>query len=128
MNISLESCFPVPGRQPNYYFHFANSIVVEECSESGSDSVGSSTMVFPRADCLSNIAPSIASVAASVTHRTDVTDTMTLMTEDQLSTISGNYIDGPIHDEDEDEDEDDDRVVQEFYSDDDFVVIDENEH
>ncbi|KAG0320193.1 hypothetical protein BG000_003662 [Podila horticola] len=105
-------------------------ILVEEGSENGSDSVGSSTMVFPRADCPSNIAPSIASVSASVTHRTDVTDTMTITTEDQLSTISGHYTDGPARDDDEDEDEDDDRAVQEFYSDDDFVVIDdsENEH
>ncbi|KAF9391410.1 hypothetical protein CPB97_006697 [Podila verticillata] len=133
----------LPGRYISYWRLVAPSgerfghrvwcdIVVEEGSESGSDSVGSSTMVFPRADCPSNIAPSIASVAASVTHRTDVTDTMTLMTEDQLSTISGNYADGPAHDEDEDEDEDedDDRVLQEFYSDDDFVVVDdsENEH
>lgn len=105
-------------------------ILVEEGSENGTDSVGSSTMVFPRADCPSNIAPSIASVSASVTHRTDVTDTMTITTEDQLSTISGHYTDGPARDDDEDEDEDDDRAVQEFYSDDDFVVIDdsENEH
>lgn len=102
-------------------------IVVEEGSESGSDSVGSSTMVFPRADCPSNIAPSIASVSASVTHRTDVTDIMTITTEDQLSTISGHYTDGPTHDDDENEDEDDDRAVQEFYSDDDFVVIDDSD-
>ncbi|KAG0087268.1 hypothetical protein BGZ93_011062 [Podila epicladia] len=130
-----------PGRYISYWRLVAPSgerfghrvwcdIVVEEGSESGSDSVGSSTMVFPRADCPSNIAPSIASVSVSVTHRTDVTDTMTITTEDQLSTISGHYTDGPAHGDDENEDEDDDRAAQEFYSDDDFVVIDDsdNEH
>jgi len=83
-------------------------IVVEEGSESGSDSVGSSTMIFPMVECpdsknilslerLNANAVSEAAVsgtgssraASAVSAYTADGGTTTSLTEDQLSTVSG---------------------------------------
>ncbi|KAF9283773.1 hypothetical protein BGZ68_005098 [Mortierella alpina] len=85
-------------------------IVVEEGSESGSDSVGSSTMIFPMVECPDSksilslkqlnasaaIEPAVSGTGSSravsaVSVYTADTGTTTSLTEDQLSTVSGKF-------------------------------------
>ncbi|KAG0201492.1 hypothetical protein BGX28_005706 [Mortierella sp. GBA30] len=122
-------------------------IVVEEGSESGSDSVGSSTMIFPVVDCQSTKKSWSVTQASngSVETRTFPTTiasvytadggTTSSLTEDQLSTISGKLTSrSSVFDRDESvheqyyEDETESDVIRDEHlfseSDDGFVVVD----
>ncbi|KAF9950788.1 hypothetical protein BGZ72_007595 [Mortierella alpina] len=129
-------------------------IVVEEGSESGSDSIGSSTMIFPMVECpdfkkilslkqLNENAASEAAVSGTGSSRavsavsvyTADGGTTTSLTEDQLSTVSGKLTTRSVvsslfgRDEShgsDDESESDGFRNERFFSDseDGFVVVD----
>ncbi|KAG0315588.1 hypothetical protein BGZ99_007363 [Dissophora globulifera] len=137
-------------------------ISVEECSDSGSDSVGSSTMIFPTVDYQDPTAKEESGQEVTVSHTNSITatdseprtidvrttpsitsahtvgtvtaTTETLLTDDQLSTMSGRFtarsIVSSIYGPDESLDgrtetaSDGFPASERFYSDDDgFVVI-----
>lgn len=153
---------PLPGRYVSYWRLVAPDgepfghciwcdIIVEEGSESGSDSMGSSTMIFPVVDCHDTKKtwsrnPSIpdevtetGSVRANTTTNTPSTytgpvGTAPSVTDDQLSTTSGQYtthsLASSILGRDESVDDrididNDDISTERFFSDDDeFVIVD----
>ncbi|KAF9579990.1 hypothetical protein BGW38_003533 [Lunasporangiospora selenospora] len=122
-------------------------ITVEELSDSSSDSIGSSTMVFPTMDANRawSVAPSelttdrqagdryravTATVADSTTSGAYTTDHHAAATEDLMSTTSGRYTAYSDEEEESDgQDDDDDDASRDigtdrFFSDDEFVVVD----
>ncbi|KAK3822109.1 MAG: hypothetical protein JOS17DRAFT_720982 [Linnemannia elongata] len=153
---------PLPGRYVSYWRLVAPDgepfghciwcdIIVEEGSESGSDSTGSSTMIFPVVDChdTKNTWSRNPSNPDEVTETGSVRTTTTTnaqsthtgpvgtapsVTDDQLSTTSGQYtthsLASSILGRDESVDDrididNDDISTERFFSDDDeFVVID----
>ncbi|KAF9909010.1 hypothetical protein EC991_009192 [Linnemannia zychae] len=155
---------PQPGRYVSYWRLVAPDgepfghciwcdIIVEEGSESGSDSLASSTMIFPIVDCQSNgktwsRSPSNHDEATETCSvRTTITTSASSMhagpirapasvTDDQLSTTSGQYTshslassilgrDESVDDRVDLDNDNDDISTEPFFSDEDeFIVVD----
>ncbi|KAG0268369.1 hypothetical protein BGZ95_002481 [Linnemannia exigua] len=155
---------PQPGRYVSYWRLVAPDgepfghciwcdIVVEEGSESGSDSLGSSTMIFPVVDCQnikkswSRGLPNPDELTETCSVRTTITTSASgtyaepiratsSVTDDQLSTTSGQYTshslassilgrDESVDDRVDVDIDNDDISTERFFSDDDeFVVVD----